>query len=127
VSVPNNDDKMKSADYTFCGLDCNECVVYKATQQGNMLKLRETAAKWSEEENRVYEAEDLLCDGCHSDRLSKYCTICEVRKCGLELALRTCADCGEYPCDKLRAEWGNWTEADPQAAKETLDNLRAGP
>ncbi|MHA2431115.1 MAG: DUF3795 domain-containing protein [Promethearchaeota archaeon] len=67
----------------YCGLDCTDCPAYIATQTNNINKLEEIAKKWSNEEMQ-FKANDILCDGCHSDdRIFKWCKECDIKSCGM--------------------------------------------
>jgi hypothetical protein len=91
----------------FCGLNCYECEAYRATRDDDMKKLANIAERWSIHDNTKYDPEDIICEGCLSERRSSYCKSCEIRECGSERSLSTCADCSKYPCDKLRKEWSS--------------------
>ena len=42
--------------------------------------------------------------GCaHEGRHAPYCGQCDIRKCGDEKAVATCAECADYGCEKLAA------------------------
>lgn len=43
------------------------------------------------------------CEGCLSDRRSKYCTECPAgfRTCSAEHHVTRCAECSEFPCQRL--------------------------
>jgi hypothetical protein len=86
-----------------CGLNCGECAAYKATQANDTEKLSELASKWGRD--RGFTAQDMLCDGCTSDRVYKGCTSCAVRNCAREQGIKVCSQCGEYPCGKLEGLW----------------------
>lgn len=111
----------------FCGLNCVECEAYKATQENDMVKIARIAERWSGQGDIDYKAGDLICDGCLGDRLTKYCQKCEVRECGLEKGYRSCAQCDEYVCGKLRKEWDSWVDSDWTAVKANLDQIRRAP
>jgi hypothetical protein len=108
----------------MCGLVCNDCIAYVATQK-NDDKLREKAIEaWSTETERL-KLEDINCDGCQiGKRLYKFCSACEVRKSGLERDMQNCAYCNEYPCKKLEKLWRGFRTVSWKEAKATLDNLR---
>ncbi len=110
---------------SYSGLDCTKCEAYKYTQQNDTDALAELARRWDEHhDDATYAPDDLVCDGCHSDNLNVYCGRCGVRACGLSRRLENCAECQDYPCDKLRLEWESWHDADWTLAKENLNKLR---
>jgi hypothetical protein len=104
-----------------CGLDCDQCPAYVATQKNDDALRAETAKKWSAQFNAKISPSDINCDGCQSDseRLFSHCSICEIRKCCREKKLSTCARCPEYPCDKLAAFLAN-----VPTAKANLEAIR---
>lgn len=87
-----------------CGLNCNECGAFIATQTNDDAKRAEVAAAWSKEYNKTIHPEDIVCDGCQSDtgNVFSYCKVCEIRSCVNEKGLETCADCPKYACERLQ-------------------------
>ena len=108
----------------MCGLVCNDCIAFIATQK-NDDKLREKVVKdWSTEEEPL-RLEDVDCDGCIAGkRLHSFCRICEVRKCGLERNIENCAYCDEFPCGKLEKLWGSFRSVSGEKAKANLVEIR---
>jgi len=90
-----------------CGIDCGNCAAYKATQAGDTEKLAELAAKWGGDKGLT--AEDMLCDGCTSDRVYKNVLDCTVRNCAQANGIKVCSQCGDYSCDKLEGLWKNYS------------------
>jgi len=107
----------------FCGLDCAACPALLATVEDDDSKREETAALWSKIYRAEIKAEDVNCEGCTSGakRLFNHCTVCEIRKCGLERSVESCAHCGDYVCDKLQ----DFFKMVPEA-KEKLDSIKSG-
>jgi hypothetical protein len=107
----------------YCGLDCLQCGALIATKTNDDSKRAEVAALWSEEFGTDLQAGDIYCDGCTSERglLFQHCSVCEIRKCGLEKSLPNCGHCDEYPCTKLTEFFAVVPDA-----KITLDGIQAG-
>ncbi|MBN1922453.1 MAG: DUF3795 domain-containing protein, partial [Anaerolineae bacterium] len=64
---------------------------------------------------------DVTCDGClATERLGSYCSMCEIRACGIARGVVNCAHCADYACEKLNAFF---KMAPP--AHETLDSIHA--
>jgi hypothetical protein len=105
----------------YCGLDCSACPAFKATQSGDMDELARVAEEWSEQFGRDIPAESILCDGCKQDtgRLTGYCSICQVRGCGREKDVITCAHCADYACSDLENHPGFLAEG-----KANLEKIR---
>ena len=87
----------------FCGICCNECEAYIATQNNDDTQRIRIAESWSKQWNADIKPEDINCDGCavESDSHFNYCNICEIRTCGIARDVINCAYCVNYPCDKL--------------------------
>jgi hypothetical protein len=89
-----------------CGLNCEGCAAYKATQANDVEKLSELAVKWGGEKNK-WTSKDMRCEGCTSSRISIGCNSCTVRICAQAKGAKICSRCGDYPCDKLQTRWSS--------------------
>jgi hypothetical protein len=114
---------VRSVNIAYCGIKCDECGAFIATQNDDDEKRKETAEQWAEQFHHDFKPEDINCDGCLSDgqRVFSYCTVCEIRKCGREKGVTNCAYCGDYVCEKL----GKFYEMAP-ALRANLDEIRKG-
>jgi hypothetical protein len=86
-----------------CGLDCNQCEAYGATQANDLELLAKVAEKWKVEygDPRL-TADNILCDGCMLEgRKIGHCAECNIRQCVNERGLVNCAVCPDYGCEKL--------------------------
>lgn len=107
----------------MCGLDCAACSAYKATQADDDSLRARTAAEWTEMFKHEFKRGDINCDGCTSEgRHVGYCGMCEVRTCGLQHSVKTCADCTDYACDRLQQHF----KMMPPDARKNLEALRVG-
>ena len=113
---------MVEGNISFCGIDCNACPAYIATQANDTKKLADVAKGWSSEEFPL-GPDDILCDGCHTERVTKFVPECTTRLCGLEKGVSNCAQCGEYVCEKLEKQWGMLGEETATSSKAALDKL----
>jgi len=113
---------MVESKISFCGIDCSTCPAHLATQGNDAAKLAEVAKGWSSEELPL-GPEDVLCDGCHAERVAKFAPECTTRQCGLEKGVANCALCEEYVCEKLEKHWGMLGEETRASSKATLDKL----
>ena len=106
----------------YCGLVCTGCPAYIATQEDSDTLKKQVVDKWSSEEYPM-KVEDINCDGCLSvgKRLIKFCNECEVRACGIQKKVQTCAHCDDYVCDKLEKLWSIISSTE---AKERLEKIR---
>ncbi len=104
----------------YCGLDCNECRAFKATQAKDFERKKQIAKEWAEGLKVEFKAEDIDCRGCKSDTLSGWCRkICKMRPCAEEKKVKTCAHCDYYPCGVLKEFLAN----EPIATKN-LEKIR---
>jgi len=108
---------------TYCGLDCLQCGALIAARTNDDGKRADVAALWRDEYGADIKAEDIYCDGCTSEGglLFQHCSVCEIRKCGVDKGVVICGYCEEYPCTKLT----EFFAAVPDA-KIILDGIRAG-
>lgn len=107
-----------------CGLDCEACEAYIATQTNDRVLAQKVAEKWGKEfgDGTPFPIEAVSCDGCLTDGPCKggYCGQCPVRACALKREVENCARCEEYGCATLQEFW----KMAPQL-RERLDALRA--
>jgi hypothetical protein len=113
---------VKEKMIAFCGITCNDCRTFIATQKNDEELRREVAKLWSTE-TETLKPEDMNCDGCLATgrRLYKFCATCEVRRCGYEKGVENCAYCREFPCVKLT---GLWKSEGATKSKATLEGIR---
>lgn len=105
----------------FCGIECGECKALIATQKNDLEMKKAIAAEWSTEFGHQIRPEDINCVGCSVSDGShiNYCSVCEIRACGLKKKVENCAYCVEYRCEKL----GKFHEQAPKA-KALLEEVR---
>ena len=111
----------------FCGITCNDCRAFIATQRNDTELKKEVAKAWSTEQE-ILKPEGIKCDGGlpTGRRLFKFCEICEVRRCGCEKGVENCAHCRELPCEKLTGLWKRFKITEAKAALEKIrKKLRA--
>lgn len=78
----------------ICGLFCESCRYYIATQENEGLEeLAKSAGQ---------PVEQIRCNGCRSDTVTYYCRTCDMKLCAMEKGIDFCSECGEYPCDMLK-------------------------
>ncbi len=104
-----------------CGLNCEQCEAFIATQKNDDALRAKVAEEWAKNYNAPIKPEHINCTGCKSSGVKTYyCDqLCEIRKCGIRKAVGTCADCVDYPCAVL----AEMLKVAPQA-KATLESLR---
>lgn len=106
----------------ICGIDCARCSAYLATQADDNALRAKTATEWSKMFEHEFKPEDINCDGCLQEdgRHVGYCGMCEIRKCGRERELTSCAYCRDYACEKLEG----FFKMGPADARANLEKLR---
>ena len=108
----------------YCGLLCNECLAYQATQAKDDAWLERVAANWRAEYNPSFTKDTVACDGCvgAAELRCSHCSDCDVRLCGLAKGVVNCGACSEYTaCEKIQG----LLKSIP-AAKVMLDGVHAG-
>ncbi len=87
------------APLAYCGLNCEECPVFQATQNRDEVHKRWLAAEYSCEE-LCFTTKDMTCYGCHSEQRleSRMCQGCVVRTCASSHGVENCGHCPDYPC-----------------------------
>lgn len=80
-------DRKKDLLLGYCGLYCGNCLFYQNTVKGTGTDMGDG----------VY----IECHGCESNHASPWCTECALKACCREKRIRTCIECGEYPCEAL--------------------------
>ena len=98
----------------FCGLNCEKCDAYIATQNNDDTLREKTAKLWSELNNVQILPEQINCDGCRaSGRKTVFCDkLCPIRQCAMQKGVETCGDCSEMEhCSKIAMVHANNEEA----------------
>ena len=98
----------------YCGLDCEKCEAYIATQNDDDDLRAKVAKEWSQLNNVEITPGMINCDGCRADgRKTPFCeSLCQIRQCGLKKSLETCGGCKELDrCEKIRMITDNNEEA----------------
>jgi hypothetical protein len=83
-----------------CGLYCGVCRIRNATEANDLAYLKRLARIYARRFPEIASAspEDLLCDGCLSDRRWLFCQECSIRDCAQQKGLEGCHACDEFPC-----------------------------
>ena len=89
-------------DLSYCGVDCQECNIYRAMMFGEELK-PETLNRWREDAKKYWnmdavKPEDLNCKGCRTEDEAGFFVLklCPVRKCCQERELSSCGLCQDF-------------------------------
>jgi len=86
-----------------CGLYCGVCGTYQATQENNQRFLKVVLRMYQSilPNTKDFTVENLLCDGCHSQRRSFTCNSCSIRDCSQKKQLDGCHECSDFPCEYI--------------------------
>lgn len=98
----------------YCGLDCEKCEAYIATQNNDNELRAKVAKNWSEMNHVEITPEMINCDGCRADgRKTPFCDfMCEIKKCASGKKVETCKNCTDCKtCQTLKMIVDNSDEA----------------
>ena len=87
----------------YCGLDCEKCGAFIATRNNDDSLRAKVAEEWSRLFDSPMKPEHINCTGCRSTGVKTYyCDqLCEIRKCAMERSVTTCAQCPDFPCNRV--------------------------
>ena len=104
-----------------CGLDCEKCDIYKASDDP---ELAQKFVDWfKRERNEDVAISQIRCAGCRGERAEHWSPDCWILKCCVdEKGHDFCFQCDEFPCEKLTA-WAD-TEDGYQEALQRLKTLQ---
>lgn len=88
----HKEDKKHAA---VCGLYCEACSIYIATQE-DPERLAKIAADFKT------APEETKCHGCRSDKRLSYCAECRMFECAAQKGIDFCSLCDDYPCAELK-------------------------
>ncbi len=83
----------------YCGYNCYLCAA-RSDDINIRQKMVDTWRKYLGHEN--YTAKNVACEGCKSkgDKIAD--KICKARPCARDKGLESCAQCDEFPCNKVK-------------------------
>lgn len=92
--------------FSPCGINCQECEAFIATQTDDVDVLKRHQQNFLEQFGKELSLEELKCDGCQSQgRQISFCGICEIRLCSQQNGYVNCAECTDFPCPKGSFIW----------------------
>ena len=81
----------------ICGLYCGTCPSFLAYRKNDSAMIRKLCS------DKGMSAEELRCDGCLSDRVSRHCGCSQgFRECAEAHGVSWCFECTDFPCERLR-------------------------
>ncbi|MCL5267331.1 MAG: DUF3795 domain-containing protein [Bacteroidetes bacterium] len=89
-----------------CGFRCDACMAYVGNNHSNDDQVK-VAAAWSKYFGLNIAPEKLHCNGCWGEQCAGKDLpdpSCPIRACVMERGMNTCADCYDYPCEKMESK-----------------------
>ncbi|MCL2641541.1 MAG: DUF3795 domain-containing protein, partial [Phycisphaerales bacterium] len=118
---------MNPEDLSFCGLDCLNCDVYKATKYGDMEARQRAAKVWAKTAKEHWGMETLDpmildCHGCRSGMPAHGGkSICPIRSCAQKQGFVSCGQCAKWEtCKTLAGLLADEPTAGPNLRKISL-------
>jgi Protein of unknown function (DUF3795) len=103
-----------------CGFKCDECMAYVANNHSYDDQVK-VASAWSKYFGLEVPADKLRCNGCRGERCADHNlpeASCPISACVVERGMNTCADCIDFPCEKM--------ESRMKGVEEVIARFRAG-
>jgi len=109
-------------EMAYCGLNCEECPVFQATQNRDEVHKRWLAAEYSSQQ-LCFAIRDMTCHGCKIPLCleSRMYQDCQIQDCASQQMVKNCAHCIQYPCLLIRRFVS--TETDARTKLELERNL----
>jgi hypothetical protein len=86
---------------TRCGYRCDLCLAYRPNVEAHPENERLLSDGWSRYFGLQIPPEQITCDGCMAEDPRLVDPACPVRPCVIGRALRNCAECPDYGCERL--------------------------
>jgi len=78
----------------ICGVYCGACTTYRAYNDNDQ-ELFDLEIKMG------MPPDEIICRGCRSELVNKWCSRCKFRKCIRDKRVTNCFECKQFPCKKL--------------------------
>ncbi len=79
----------------ICGIYCGACPIYRAWVEQDAARLEALATSLG------VIPEKLLCTGCRTPGTFCFGGECEIKTCAESKGVAFCADCDEFPCERI--------------------------
>lgn len=86
---------------TRCGYCCDLCLAYKPNVIENPANQNILSDGWYKYFGFRIPPEEIICDGCMSEKPKLIDTRCPVRPCVIGRRIKNCSECPEMICEKL--------------------------
>lgn len=104
-----------------CGYRCDQCLAYRPHILTNPKLAKTLSEGWFKYYGFCIAPEAIICEGCLTENDRLVDKACPVRPCVLEHKFKTCAQCPEYPCEKIQQRLVTFEEVRERFGKEILD------
>ncbi len=84
-----------------CGFRCDLCLAYRPNVETHPENRQALSDGWHQYFGFRIPPEEIVCDGCWAEDGQLIDKACPVRPCVAGRSLRSCAECGEYGCERL--------------------------
>jgi len=119
---------VRPEDFSYCGIDCGTCDVFKATVHGDADALKRAHQRWTKTAQQHWgmstlDPAILKCTGCRTEgeNIFKGCRHCPIRRCAKDRRLASCGLCPEWTeCKRLSG-----LLADEPQARRHLEQVAA--
>ena len=96
-----------------CGFRCDKCPAFSGNNKTFADQLK-TASGWARYFGLKMAPDKIRCNGCLSEDCGGYDlpdSECPIRPCVLERGMNSCADCFDFPCEKLETRMKSVNDA----------------
>jgi hypothetical protein len=112
---------VKPEAFSYCGVDCNACDVFKATVHGDAEALERAHKLWTKTAQKHWGMQTLdpailKCKGCRCEgtEIFKGCRHCPIRRCAKGRDLSSCGLCPDWKqCERLTEVFADEPQARP--------------
>jgi hypothetical protein len=84
-----------------CGYRCDLCLAYRPNVEANPSNRQMLSDGWHKYFGFRIPAEDIVCDGCMTEKPRLIDKACPVRPCAIQRGVPNCSECADCVCDKL--------------------------
>lgn len=107
-----------------CGYRCDLCLAYRPNVEMNTDNQQLLSDGWHHYFGFCIPAENIICDGCWTEKGRLLDDECPVRPCVIEHGLENCAICQNFICEKLDKRLVTFEELASRMESEISDEDR---
>jgi len=119
---------IKPEDLSYCGVDCKQCDIFKATVHGDEETRSRAHKVWTKTAQEHWGMQTLdpailNCHGCRTEGedIFRGCRYCPMRRCAKQRNLTSCGFCPERTdCERLKDLFADETQQSLQEARKNL-------